>query len=217
MGLPSSGRFLQGGYSDLRLWHLLSAGSQTTGIQNHGALPVNWGRGGAQREKEDPLCCTGLCTHQPGPSASGDGEQAADWGDPFSLCGVLTCFMFDTRFKCLHSRICYWSALWPPTNHSKRRTALFLKCCIIAGQISTLQNILSLHHFYFRRSSCAGLDSLALPALHFCFLMRLAVRCLVTSWPVQLIWHWLASHHAAVHSQQQQTVDTSIATVNNYF
>lgn len=68
----------KGGYSDLRQRPLLSTGSQTPGIQSHGALRVDRGRGGAQGEEEDPLCRAGLCTHQPGPPTSGDGEHTVD-------------------------------------------------------------------------------------------------------------------------------------------
>lgn len=84
MGLPSSGRFFQGGYRDFRQLPFLSAGSLTSPpsplsrIQNHGTLHVDRGRRRAQGEEEDTICCAGLCAHQPGPSASGDGEQAVD-------------------------------------------------------------------------------------------------------------------------------------------
>lgn len=47
-------------------------------IQSYGRLRAERGRGGAQGEEEDPICCAGLRAHQLGPSASGDGEQAAD-------------------------------------------------------------------------------------------------------------------------------------------
>lgn len=57
---------------------LLSAGSQTPRIQSHGALRVDRGRGGGQGEEEDPVRCAVLCAHQPGPSASGDGEQPVE-------------------------------------------------------------------------------------------------------------------------------------------
>lgn len=72
VGLHSSGRFLQRGCRDL----LASTGSLSPGIQKHGALHVNRGRGRAQGEEKDPVCCAGLHSHQPGPSASGDGELA---------------------------------------------------------------------------------------------------------------------------------------------
>uniref|UniRef100_A0AAX7SSQ5 Protein phosphatase 1 regulatory subunit 1B n=1 Tax=Astatotilapia calliptera TaxID=8154 RepID=A0AAX7SSQ5_ASTCA len=55
-----------GGYRDFQLLPLLSAGSQTSRIQSHGALCVTRGRGGAQGEEEDPVCCASQCTHQPG-------------------------------------------------------------------------------------------------------------------------------------------------------
>ena len=57
---------------------LLSTGSQTPRIESNGALHVGRGRGGAQGEEEDTICRAGLCAHQPGPPASGDGEQAMD-------------------------------------------------------------------------------------------------------------------------------------------
>ena len=64
------------------------------GIQSHGADRDRWG---AQGEEEDPLCRAILCAHQPGPSASGDGEQTGGvMSDPWAedLVSVLSSDLF---------------------------------------------------------------------------------------------------------------------------
>lgn len=47
-------------------------------IQRHGCFCANPGRSGAQGEKEDSICRPVFCTHQLGPSASGDGEPVVE-------------------------------------------------------------------------------------------------------------------------------------------
>lgn len=47
-------------------------------IQRHGCFCANPGRSGAQGEKEDSICRPIFCTHQLGPSASGDGEPVVE-------------------------------------------------------------------------------------------------------------------------------------------
>lgn len=47
-------------------------------IQRHGFSSAKPGRSGAQGEEKDSVCRPVFCTHQLGPSASGDGEQVVD-------------------------------------------------------------------------------------------------------------------------------------------
>lgn len=79
--------------------------------QSYGALHVCRGRGRAQGEEEDPICCSRLCPHQPGPSASGDGELTVQrlLFDPSG--------QIATRIQFLTRSVCFKAEFLTPVSH----------------------------------------------------------------------------------------------------